>query len=165
MTPSKASKGKSVNYEAMAEFRYALRSFLSFSEQAAREAGLEAQQYQALLALKGLPADHKATIGALADRLLIKHHSAVELAIRLEANRLVRRIRSRSDRREVFIELAPRGEKMLRQLALTHRAELVSQAPMLIRALEEIAGRSSNGHPRRVSPRNRSQSRRRSSKN
>ena len=148
----------------MAEFRHALRSFLSFSEHAAREAGLEAQQYQALLALKGLPADQKATVGALADRLLIKHHSAVELAFRLEANRLVRRIRSQSDRREVFIELAPRGEKMLQQLALTHRAELVSQAPMLIRALEEIAGRSSNGHPRRVSPRNRSQSRRGASK-
>jgi DNA-binding MarR family transcriptional regulator len=143
----------------MAEFRYALRSFLSFSENAAREAGLEAQQYQALLALKGLPSDQKATVGALAERLLIKHHSAVELAIRLEANRLVRRIRNRSDRREVFIELAPRGEKMLRQLALTHRTELVSAAPMLIRALGEIAGRSLNGHPRRVSKRKRTKSR------
>lgn len=134
----------------MANFRYAIRSFLSFSENAARAAGLEAQQYQALLALKGMPVNQKATVGALAERLLIRHHSAVELAIRLETNRLVRRIRSSGDRREVLIELAPRGEKMLQQLALTHRAELVSAAPTLIRALRGIAGQTSNGNRKRA---------------
>lgn len=150
MTHSKTSSRGPINFEAMANFRYAIRSFLSFSENAARAAGLEAQQYQALLALKGMPVNQKATVGALAERLLIRHHSAVELAIRLETNRLVRRIRSSGDRREVLIELAPRGEKMLQQLALTHRAELVSAAPTLIRALRGIAGQTSNGNRKRA---------------
>jgi DNA-binding MarR family transcriptional regulator len=150
MARSKTASRGSINFEAMANFRYAIRSFLSFSENAARAAGLEAQQYQALLALKGMPANQKATVGVLAERLLIRHHSAVELAIRLETNRLVRRIRSSGDRREVHIELAPRGEKMLRHLALTHRAELVSAAPTLIRALKGISGQTSNGNRKKV---------------
>jgi DNA-binding MarR family transcriptional regulator len=134
----------------MANFRYAIRRYLNFSEQAARTAGIEPQQYQTLLALKGLPARQKATIGALAKRLLIRHHSAVELFNRLEVKRLTRRYRSRSDRREVLLRLAPRGERVLRQLAFTHRAELQSAGQTLIRALEAILAHSRGG---RNSPR------------
>jgi DNA-binding MarR family transcriptional regulator len=126
----------------MADFRYAIRRYLNFSEQAARAAGLEPQQYQALLALKGMPPLQKATIGVLAERLQIRHHSAVELFNRLEANHWVRRYRSRNDRREVLLRLAPRGERLLRQLAFTHRAELQSAGRTLIRALEAILAHS-----------------------
>jgi DNA-binding MarR family transcriptional regulator len=129
-----------VNYEAMAEFRYAIRKYLSFSEQAASAAGLEPRQYQALLALKGHPKDRKPTIGALAEHLQIRHHTAVELASRLEGNGLVRRTRSRQDRREVLVRLARKGERVLERLALTHRAELQTAGPGLIKALEKIAG-------------------------
>lgn len=131
-----------LNYRAMADFRYAIRRYLNFSEQAARAAGLEPQQYQALQALKGLPPGQKATIGALAKRLLVRHHSAVELFKRLEVKRLTRRYRSRSDRREVLLRLAPRGERLLRQLAFTHRAELHSAGRTLIRALDAILAHS-----------------------
>jgi DNA-binding MarR family transcriptional regulator len=139
-----------LNYQAMADFRYAIRRYLNFSEQAARAAGLEPQQYQALLALKGMPPLQKATIGALAERLQVRHHSAVELFNRLEANHWVRRYRSRSDRREVLLRLAQRGERVLRQLAFTHRAELQSAGRTLIRALEAILAHSRS---RRNSPR------------
>jgi DNA-binding MarR family transcriptional regulator len=126
----------------MADFRYAIRRYLNFSEQAARASGLEPQQYQALLALKGMPPLQKATIGALAERLQVRHHSAVELFNRLEANHWVRRYRSRSDRREVLLRLAQRGERRLQQLAFTHRAELHSAGRTLIRALDAILAHS-----------------------
>ena len=70
-------------YQALAEFRYELRRFLRFSEQAARAAGFEPRQHQLLLAIKGLPEGKQATISALAERLQIAHHSTVELIDRL----------------------------------------------------------------------------------
>ena len=129
-----------VNYEAMAEFRYAIRKFLSFSQQSAYAAGLEPRQYQALLALKGYPKHRKPTIGALAEQLQIRHHTAVELASRLQKNGLVRRTRSPQDRRQVLVRLARKGERVLERLALTHRAELQTAGPGLIKALEKIVG-------------------------
>src|SRR5487761_1614906 len=86
----KTSAHDRFDYQALADFRYGIRRFLNFSEQAARAAGIEPQQHQALLAIKGLPAARNATIGALAERLQIQHHSAVELADRLEARALLR---------------------------------------------------------------------------
>ncbi len=88
------------DYQALAEFRYEIRRFLNFSERLVRAAGIEPQQHQALLAIKGLPAHRIATIGVLAERLLIQHHSAVELVNRLEANGMLRRARGEVDRRE-----------------------------------------------------------------
>src|SRR5579864_8619690 len=99
-----------IDYAALADFRYEIRRFLNFSEQAAREASIEPHQHQALLAIKGLPASQIATVGVLAERLQIQHHSAVELTDRLEAKRLIRRLRSHEDRREVLLTLTPRGE-------------------------------------------------------
>ena len=75
----------SVDYRGLADFRFEIRRFLNFSERLAHAAGVEPQQHQALLAIKGLPPHRVATIGVLAERLLIQHHSAVELANRLEA--------------------------------------------------------------------------------
>jgi DNA-binding MarR family transcriptional regulator len=129
-----------MDYQALAEFRHEIRRFLNFSEQAARMARIEPQQHQALLAIKGLngglPAGTDATVGVLAERLQIQHHSAVELSNRLQAKGLIARARSGDDRRQVHLRLTPRGEKLLRGLSATHREELRTAGPRLIAALE-----------------------------
>ena len=124
-----------IDYHALAEFRYDIRRFLNFSEGTVHAAGIEPQQHQAMLAIKGLPAHRVATVGVLAERLLIQHHSAVELVNRLEAKGLIRRARGIADRREVVLTLSARGERVLKHLTQPHRAELKSAAPKLIRAL------------------------------
>lgn len=129
---------KGFNYRALAEFRYEVRRFQNLSEQAARAAGIEPQQYQALLAVKGLPASCNATVGVLAERLQIQHHSAVELVDRLETHGLLKRARIRSDRRKVLLRLTGRGEEILRQVALPHRAELRSSGLTILRALQTV---------------------------
>src|SRR5690242_1957143 len=118
-------------YRALAAFRYEIRRFLRFSERAARSAGLEPQQHQLLLALKGLPEGGHATIGVLADRLQIEHHSAVELVDRMAAHDLVRRVRAEDDRRSVRVEMTERGDAALGLLSVFHRTELRSVAPAL----------------------------------
>jgi DNA-binding MarR family transcriptional regulator len=125
-------------YRALAEFRRTLRRFLAFSAQAARVGGVEPQQHQLLLALQGLPASVEATIGALAEHLEIRHHSAVELVDRMEARGLVRRARRAKDLRQVLVQLTPRGRGLLLRLTLAHRAELRSVGPALVRTLGEV---------------------------
>ena len=127
-----------LNYPAIAGFRYAIRRFLNFSADAARDAGLEPQQYQLLLALKGLPPTETPTIGALAAKMLIRHHSAVELINRLEAHRLIRRSHNPSVRREVLLQLTARGERMVQKIASDHWAELQTAGRELIVTLENI---------------------------
>lgn len=122
-------------YQALAEFRYQLRRFLRFSEEAARAVGLEPQQHQLLLALKGLPEERTASVGELAERLQILHHSTVELIDRMVERGLVARARDRNDQRRVIINLTPAGEDVLRKLTLLHHAELRSTGPALVRAL------------------------------
>jgi DNA-binding MarR family transcriptional regulator len=126
------------DYRSLAEFRYLIRRFLHFSEQAARASGLETRQYQLMLAIKGLPANLRPRIGELAEQMQIQHHSAVELVNRLEVGGYVRRERSGEDRREVLLSLTPKGEKMLRELALHHKAELSAAGPGLLRALKSV---------------------------
>ncbi len=123
------------DYRALADFRHEIRRFLRFSENAARGAGLEPQQHQLLLALKGLPADKRPTISVLADRLQIQHHSAVELIDRLAKRGMVRRYRSRTDKRQVYVRLTESGEDVLRRLSLHHLQELKSAGPVLARVL------------------------------
>jgi len=125
-------------FRALAEFRYQIRQFLNGSEQAARSTGLEPQQYLFLLALRGLPAGRTATIRELAERMQLRHHSAVEMVNRLERQQLLRRERSRTDRREVILHLTPRAEKILSRLALQRIAELRTAAPALVRALTAV---------------------------
>src|SRR5215470_2175053 len=138
------------DYRSLAEFRHQIRRFLHFSEGAARQAGLEPTQHQLLLALKGLAPGVRPRIGELAERLQIQHHSAVELVNRLEAGGLVRRHRSTQDRREVLLDLTPRGEKILRELSLDHRTELLNQGPQLLEMLERLlAGIKGTGNKRR----------------
>jgi DNA-binding MarR family transcriptional regulator len=124
------------DYESLAEVRYQLRRFLRFSERIARAADLEPHQHQLMLALKGLPPGARPTIGELAERLQIRHHSTVELVNRLAAKGYVNRERGNPDRREVLLTLTPKGEKILKELSLHHRAELRTQGPILIAALK-----------------------------
>ena len=125
-------------YRALAEFRYQLRRFLRFSEQAARAAGLEPQQHQLLLAIKGLPEGKQATVGTLAERLQIEHHSTVELIDRLVERGFIQRTRDEADQRRVLITLTPQGEEVLRKLSLSHRAELRSAGSVLVLALSTL---------------------------
>jgi DNA-binding MarR family transcriptional regulator len=138
----------SVEFRALAEFRYQIRLFLNSSEQAARAAGLEPQQYLFLLALRGLPPGREATIRELAERMQLRHHSVVELVDRLERQQLLRRERSRTDRRQVIVHLTPRGEKILSRLARQRIAELRTAAPALVRALTAVI-RSTRGNTSR----------------
>jgi len=124
------------DYQALAELRYQIRRFLHFSEQAARNAGLEPRQHQLMLALKGLPKEARPRIGELAERLQIQHHSTVELVNRLASGGYVRRHRGGTDRREVLLSLTAKGENVLRELSLHHKAELRTQGPVLIHALK-----------------------------
>jgi len=140
---------RAIDYQALADFRFEIRRFLNFSERLAHATGLEPQQHQALLVIKGLPAHRVATIGVLAERLLIQHHSAVELVNRLEAKGLLRRARGVADRREVVLMLSRRGEALLECLTEPHRAELQSARHRLLAALAAaIDSGTAVGHAR-----------------
>jgi DNA-binding MarR family transcriptional regulator len=143
------------DYASLAELRYQIRRFLHFSEQASREAGLEPHQHQLMLALKGLPTTVRPRIGELAERLQIRHHSTVELANRLSASGYVRRHRGGEDGREVLLSLTGKGEKVLRELSLHHRAELRMHGPALIAALRRVIHMSkrANGVPTQAASR------------
>ncbi len=145
------------DYVSLAELRYQIRCFLSFSEQAARAVGLEPRQHQLMLSLKGLPNDARPTIGELAERLQIQHHSTVELVNRLSASGYVRRKRDGEDRREVLLALTTKGEKVLQELSLHHRTELRSAGPALVEALRRAmrGARNSNGSRRKPGVRQR----------
>ncbi len=126
------------DYRSLSDFRYEIRRFLNFSESAAREAGLEAQQHQALLAIAGLPPHQIPTVGVLAERLQVRHHSAVELVNRLAKKRLIRRAAAETDRRTVILQLTARGEKILRQVTLPHLEELQTAGKNLLRTLAAV---------------------------
>lgn len=126
------------DYRALAEFRYQIRKFLRFSEEAARAAGLEPQQHQLLLAVKGMPEGTRARIGEIAERLQIQHHSTVELVDRLENNGFVNRKRSDHDKREVLIVLTPKAERVLRELALHHHEMLQDYGTALVSSLKKL---------------------------
>ena len=126
------------DYQALAEFRFQLRKFFHFSEQAAKGARLEPRQYQLMLAVKGLPKDRRPRIRDLAELLMVEHHSMVELVNRLESGGYVRRSRGDEDRREVLVSLTSKGERILRDLALSHHTELSTRGPALIAALKRV---------------------------
>jgi DNA-binding MarR family transcriptional regulator len=124
-----------VGYRRLAEFRYRIRQFLHLSEEAARAKGIEPQQHQLLLAVKGLPEGTRPTITALSQRLCLRHHSTVELVDRLVEQGAVARRHSDRDRREVLIELTPHGEELLHQLSIVLWQELRVSGPALSESL------------------------------
>lgn len=127
-------------YEALAEFRYSLRQFLRFSEEAAQNAGLTPQQHQALLAIKGFPEGKNITIGDLAERLQIRHHSAVGLADRLVLKDFVTRKHDGADRRQVRLALTARGGRMLEKLSTAHKEQLRRVGPHIESLLKRLRG-------------------------
>jgi DNA-binding MarR family transcriptional regulator len=135
------------DFRALAEFRYQIRKFLRFSEEAARAAGLEPQQHQLLLAVKGMPEGGRASIGEIAERLQIQHHSTVELVDRLEQNGYVNRKRSERDKREVLIALTPKAERALRELSEHHHEMLQTYGTSLVASLKKLM--SSKEHARK----------------
>jgi len=143
-------------YRILAEFRFALRRFLSFSESAAGEFGLAPQQYQALLAIIGLGTTEKGvTINALARTLLIKHNSAVGLVDRLQDEGLVTRKTATDDRRKVNLNLTARGLRIFEKLAAAHREELNKLGPQLAEYLDyfsRVPGRLVSSAGRRKTP-------------
>ena len=132
-------------YRALAEFRYQIRRFLGFSEEQVRAAGMEPQQHQLLLAVKGLPEGVTATIGEVAQRLQLKHHSTVELVNRLEKLGHVARKAAQQDRRQVIVHLTRSGASILRKLSLAHHQELEVAGPRLAKALRSIAAEQGVG--------------------
>jgi DNA-binding MarR family transcriptional regulator len=118
--------------------RYHLRRFLRASEEIAREGGAESQQYLLMLALKGMPPDMEPTVGAIAERLQIRQHSAAELIQRTEERGWVRRERGTQDRRVVHVSLTSMGDALLRRLAARHRVQLQAIGPALVAALSDV---------------------------
>jgi DNA-binding MarR family transcriptional regulator len=125
-------------FRALAEFRYRIRIFLNGSEEAARRAGLEPQQYALMLALRGLPLNVEPSIRELAERMQLRHHSVVELVDRLERRQFLRRERSRDDRRQVILHLTSRGERILTRLVKQRISELRDAAPALVESLTAV---------------------------
>ena len=125
-------------YRQLAEFRYQIRRFLHFSEEAARQNGIEPQQHQLLLAIKGLPQGIRPTVTALSSRLCLRHHSTVELIDRLVEHGAIRRRDSKEDRREVLIELTAHGEHLLHKLSMLHWQELQNSGPAVSEALQGL---------------------------
>ena len=128
---------ESVDYVALANFRRALRQFLAFSDAVTQAAGVTAQQYQAILAIKARP-DAALSIKDLAEALILQHHGAVQLADRLEAAGLARRRPSAIDRRAVQLELTDKGETFIAELAANHVEELLKHRPLLARTLDQL---------------------------
>ena len=125
-------------YIALAEFRYQIRKHLRFMEERAREVGYSPQQYQLLLALKGLPPGNTPTIGAMAERLQLNHNSMVELVDRCEDRGLLRRSRADEDRRQVALAITAEGDAFLRKLASAGRQELRTIGPILANNIQRL---------------------------
>jgi len=119
------------DYQRLLEFRTGLRRFLHWSEEQAAAVGLTPSQHQLLLAIRGQEARHRPTIGDVAEALLLRHHSAVELVDRAEAAGLVRRRPDGHDQRVVRLSLTALGSRRLRQLTERHLEELDRLRPQL----------------------------------
>lgn len=114
------------DFEVLSEFRFQMRRFERFSENAAQGEGITPLQYLLLLHIKGYPGRAWATVGELAERLQVQPHATVALVTRCEGLDLVERRPSQTDRRQVEVHLRPKGGKLLTRLAALHRAELKS---------------------------------------
>jgi DNA-binding MarR family transcriptional regulator len=135
---TRIARSRRVDYWTLAQLRYYIRRFLRTREIAAHAVGIEPQQYLLLLQLKGLEGKQPATIGTLAERLQLRHHTIVELVDRLVKRRMTVRRRHTHDRRAVVVELRPPGERVLRKLALDALEELRKEGPALVSALQQL---------------------------
>ena len=133
-------KVSKAEYETLADLRYSLRQFLHFSEEAAQGAGVTPQQHQALLAIKGFPESRSITVGELAERLQVRHHSAVGLVDRLVLKRLVARKQHAADRRQVDLALTELGDSTLEKLSAAHKEQLRRIGPHIESLLKRLRG-------------------------
>ncbi|HEY6414574.1 MAG TPA: MarR family transcriptional regulator [Edaphobacter sp.] len=124
----------------LAEFRYRLRRFLSFSETASEALGISAQQYQVLQVVAAVPAGQGASISYIAERMVVRHNSAVELIDRTEKAGLVRRVSDENDHRRSLVEITGRGAELLSQLVAQHLVEVEAEGPELVRTLQRLIG-------------------------
>lgn len=124
------------DYEAILEFRTGLRRFLEWSRQQAVAAGITTTQHQLLLAIRGINEPKGLTIGQIADVLMLRHHSAVELVDRAVDKGIVKRSRDKADRRLVRVELTPNGSRSLRQVTLANFEQLIHLAPRITRLFD-----------------------------
>ena len=137
-------------YQALAELRYRIRKFLREGDTVASETGLEPQQYLLLLMIRGIPNEQQATVSNLAERLVLKHHSVVELIDRMETRGYVRRSRSREDRRTVLVSLLPHGVKVLEQVAQHRVGELRASGAALAKAIAALLKNSHALHAGKI---------------
>lgn len=135
------TRAETMDYEALANFRFELRKFLAFSDAAAAKAGLTPQQHQALLTIKGFSTKIPVSIGELAKLLFIKHHTAVELVDRMTKLGLLSRVVDDTDARRALIKLTREGELRLRKLSKIHAAELGAVGPTLMKILKPFRPR------------------------
>lgn len=153
------SKGKNVRpltepeYLALGEFRYQLRRFLRHMEEANRQLGVNPQQYQLVLAIKGLPKETSPTISHLAERMQLNHNSTVELVDRCVDQGLLRRNRDANDRRQVTLSITGDGDILLRKLGVAARQELQEAGPMLVEAVLRLTGDGRTGKTKTGVPR------------
>jgi DNA-binding MarR family transcriptional regulator len=127
-------------YRALAEFRHALRVFLAFSEQAARDVGLTPAQHQLLLAVRGWPQAGPPAIGDLAEFLQSKPHSTLELARRAEQVELVKLVVDPEDRRRQLVVLTEPGAEKLEAHSQLHQGELVRFHRQMDQLLGDLDG-------------------------
>jgi DNA-binding MarR family transcriptional regulator len=125
-------------YRSLAQLRYLIRHFLQEGDGTARKAGLEPQQYLMLLTIRGLPEGERPTVRTLAERLALRHHSAVELIDRLAMHGFVKRSRDLEDRRQVQVALTPKGEKTLERVVEQRISELRTTGKELVKAIGEL---------------------------
>jgi len=126
--------------KTLAEFRFQLRKFLSFSEMATERRGVAAQQYQLMQVIAAMPEEQQASISYLAERMVLRHNSTVELVDRAERAGLVRREHDESDLRRSLVRLTPQGEEVLNELVIEHLSELGPRCEYLIQALQNLQG-------------------------
>ena len=135
--PKQKPAVKDSEYRALSDFRQNIHNYLDFSDRAAKAAGLEPRQYQLMLAIKGLPQDVEPTVGTLAARLRVRHHSAVELIDRTGRNGFVVRARS-ANGRYVLVQLTSKGAHTLERAVAERLEELQSAGPVLVDALRRL---------------------------
>jgi DNA-binding MarR family transcriptional regulator len=138
--PRRSRGPNPIDYWTLSELRYHIRRFLRGREVAARAAGVAPQQYLLLLQVKGMEGRRPPTVGTLAERLQLQHHTIVELVDRLEERGMVTRRRGGEDRRAVLVELTPAGDTIVRRLAQLSLNEIRTEGPMLISALRRLVG-------------------------
>jgi DNA-binding MarR family transcriptional regulator len=138
MTDTTENGSKVARLRSLAEFRYQMRKFLSFSEMASERVGIGAQQYQLMQVIAAMPEGQKASITYLAERMILRHNSTVELVDRAERTGLVRREHDELDLRRSLVKLTKEGETVLWRLVAEHLGELAPRAEALIESLRVL---------------------------